>query len=44
MGPQLQVRPGPGAIQATHKAKEALPVPPGTEGNFWRGDACLPTE
>ena len=26
------------SIRATHKAKEALQVPPGTEGHFWRGE------
>ena len=40
------VRAGParvfGAEPASgHRAKEAQRVPPGTEGHFWRGDACL---
>ena len=32
------------AIRATHKAKVARRVPPGTEGHFWRGGAGLPAE
>ena len=42
-GPALGKRRGAclWGIEAAHKAQDALRVPPGTEGHFWRGVARL---